>query len=225
MMIPNLASFMVIILVHNTPTSLAVDCGINDRNTRCLDVYASEPATLPKCYCTELCEYSLEYLKQNCLSGELHQDGCGACLTCAKALGETCGGQFNVLGSCAGGLTCLIEIPPNTSRRISERRKVENARSGTCVSDRSSECPTASVSASAFTGRKLCRPGRRGIIAEALYCPKQVENTQCVPVQGLKKDQVQEKVQGPAFPSLFSVLSGTANNVAGGIGSIVDDRG
>merc|ERR1712038_20798 len=162
-------------------------------------------ATLPKCYCTDLCENSLDFLKHKCASGELHQDGCGACLTCAKALGETCGGQFNVLGSCAGGLTCLIDIPRNTSRRASEKRLVENAAAGICVSDRSPECPTASVSASAYSGSKLCRPGRRGIIAEALYCPEQREQTRCVKT---KQEEVQE-VQGPVFPTLFQALSGT----------------
>ena len=198
------------ILIFGTSVSLAVDCGINDRNTRCLDVYSSHPADLPKCYCTDLCEQSLDYLKYNCPSGELHQDGCGTCLTCAKALNHTCGGQFNVLGSCAGELTCLIEIPREISRN-SERRTAENAAVGVCVSDRSSECPTASVSASAFSGRKLCRPGRRGIIADALYCQKQSEQTRCATTK-------QQEVQGPAFPSLFQVLSGTADTISSGLG-------
>ena len=192
----------------------AVDCGINDRNTICLDVFSSEPATLPKCYCTDLCENSLDFLKHKCASGELHQDGCGACLTCAKALGETCGGQFNVLGSCAGGLTCLIDIPRNTSRRASEKRLVENAAAGICVSDRSSECPTAAVSASAFSGSKLCRPGRRGIIAEAIYCPKINAENRCSTTTQTKQTEVKQ----PAFPSLFQVLSGTADSIAGGLG-------
>merc|ERR1712141_867399 len=135
------------ILIFYTPISSAVDCGINDRNTRCLDVFSSQPANLPKCYCTDLCENSLQFLKHNCASGELHQDGCGACLTCAKALNQTCGGQFNVFGSCAGGLTCLVDIPRDVSE-VSEKRKLENSATGVCVSDRSSECPTASVSAS-----------------------------------------------------------------------------
>ena len=197
-------------LIFGTTVSWAVDCGINNRNTRCLDVFSSNPADLPKCYCTDLCEHSLDLLKQNCASGELHQDGCGACLTCAKALNQTCGGQFNVLGSCAGGLTCLIDIPRETSK-VSERRGAENAAVGVCVSDRSPECPTASVSASAYSGSKLCRPGRRGIIAEALYCPEQREQTRCVKTK-------QEKVQGPAFPTLFQVLSGTADTISSGLG-------
>merc|ERR1712141_792053 len=184
------------ILIFYTPISSAVDCGINDRNTRCLDVFSSQPANLPKCYCTDLCENSLQFLKHNCASGELHQDGCGACLTCAKALGESCGGQFNVFGSCAGGLTCLVDIPRNTSTSSTERRTVENALTGVCVSDRSSQCPTASVSSSAFSGSKLCRPGRRGIIAEALYCPIKTDQNGCNPT-------LQTKAQGPAFPSLF----------------------
>ena len=186
-------------LIFNIPELLAVDCGINDRNTRCLDVFTSKPSHLPKCYCTELCENSLGFLKSRCASGELHQDGCGACLTCAKALGETCGGQFNVLGSCAGGLACLVEIPKTS--RTSQQRKAENSATGICVSDRSSECPTAAISSSALSGSKLCRPGRRGIIADALYCPTQSEQTRC-------SSSVETKVQGPAFPSLFQVISG-----------------
>ena len=198
------------ISIFYTSLSWAVDCGINDRNTRCLDVFSSNPENLPKCYCTDLCEQSLDFLKHNCASGELHQDGCGSCLTCAKALKQTCGGQFNVLGSCAGGLTCLINIPKKISR-VSERREAENLAVGFCVSDRSSECPTASVSASAFSGSKLCRPGRRGIIAEALYCPTQNEQTRCATV-------AKAEVQGPAFPSLFQVLSGTAGTISSGLG-------
>jgi len=203
-------SLILFYLFYHLSISFAVDCGINDRNTRCLDVFSSEPANLPKCYCTDLCENSLDDLKHNCASGELHQDGCGACLTCAKALGESCGGQFNVFGSCAGGLTCLVDIPRNTSTSSSERRTVENALTGVCVSDRSSQCPTASVSASAFTGSKLCRPGRRGIIAEALYCQIPAE-TGCNPI-------LQTKAQGPAFPSLFQVISGTADTISSGLG-------
>ena len=210
MILKCLISWTLSVLIFGPSLSLAVDCGINNRNTRCLDVYSSNPADLPKCYCTDLCEHSLDFLKHNCPSGELHQDGCGACLTCAKALNQTCGGQFNVQGSCAGALTCLIDIPRGISR-ISERRKAENAAMGVCVSDRSSECPTASVSSSAFSGRKLCRPGRRGIIAEALYCPIQNEQTRCSTTK-------QQEVQGPAFPSLFQVLSGAADTVSGGLG-------
>jgi len=207
----NFHSLILINLLYCVPFSFAVDCGINDRNTRCLDVFSSEPASLPKCYCTDLCENSLDSLKHDCASGELHQDGCGACLTCAKALGESCGGQFNVFGSCSGGLTCLIDIPKNTSSNTSERRSVENALTGICVSDRSSQCPTASVSASAFSGSKLCRPGRRGIIAEALYCPIQPKTSGCNP-------SLQTKAQGPAFPSLFQVISGTADSISSGLG-------
>ena len=210
-MVYNSKSLILVNLLYYIPFIFAVDCGINDRNTRCLDVFSSNPANLPKCYCTELCEKSLNDLKQECSSGELHQDGCGACLTCAKALGETCGGQFNVFGSCAGGLTCLIDIPRNTSRTTSERRNVENVLTGVCVSDRSSQCPTASVSSSAFSGSKLCRPGRRGIIAEALYCPIQNERNGCNPT-------LQTKAQGPAFPSLFQVISGTADTISSGLG-------
>jgi len=205
-------------LIFGASISWAVDCGINDRNTKCLDVFSSNPADLPKCYCTNLCEQSLDFLKHNCPSGELHQDGCGACLTCAKALNQTCGGQFNVLGSCAGGLTCLIDIPREISK-VSERRKAENSAVGFCVSDRSSECPTASVSASAFSGSKLCRPGRRGIIAEALYCPKQSEQTRCATTkQEEVQHSVQEEVQHSVFPSLFQVISGTAESISGGLG-------
>merc|ERR1719510_1580282 len=202
-----LIAVILIAIICNAAIADAVDCGINNRNENCLDVFTSKPTNLPKCYCPELCakeenfENNLESLKHNCASGELHQDGCGSCLSCAKALGEACGGQFNVLGSCAGGLSCLVDIPKTKSSRTSVRRRAENAATGICVTDRSSECPTASVSSSAFSGSKLCRPGRRGIIAEALYCPTQREETRC-------ESPTQTKVQAPAFPNLFEVISG-----------------
>ena len=192
-----LAAVIFIAIMCNAAIADAVDCGINNRNENCLDVFTSKPTNLPKCYCTELCakeenfENNLESLKHNCASGELHQDGCGSCLTCAKALGESCGGQFNVVGTCAGGLTCLINIPRGL--RGGERRAAENSVTGTCVSDRSSECPKPSVSSSAsISGKgKLCRPGRRGIIAEALYCPI-----------GL----IRPKSDGFQLPNLFDII-------------------
>ena len=53
---------------------------------------------LPQCYCTDLCQDKLGDLAAGCASGQLLADGCGACLVCARARGQTCGGSFNVLG-------------------------------------------------------------------------------------------------------------------------------
>ena len=42
---------------------------------------------------------------QNCKGG-LTTDACGCCAVCAKVVGETCGGPWNVIGKCDCGLTC-----------------------------------------------------------------------------------------------------------------------
>ena len=42
---------------------------------------------------------------QNCKGG-LTTDACGCCAVCAKVVGETCGGPWNVKGKCDCGLTC-----------------------------------------------------------------------------------------------------------------------
>ncbi|CAH1263160.1 CRIM1 [Branchiostoma lanceolatum] len=50
---------------------------------------------------------------QNCEQGTVPAIcGCG-CRRCAKVEGETCGGMWNLDGSCADGLTCeMPEIAP-----------------------------------------------------------------------------------------------------------------
>ena len=78
--------------------SAGLNCGGLRRDPECLDVYTHSPRTLPKCYCTALCEERLEDLAVNCSSGQLLADGCGHCLICARARGQSCGGTFNVLG-------------------------------------------------------------------------------------------------------------------------------
>ena len=42
-----------------------------------------------------------------CSSGELTEDACGCCPTCAKAENELCGGPWNAAGRCAKDLNCL----------------------------------------------------------------------------------------------------------------------
>jgi len=124
---------------------------------------------LPKCYCTNLCVDHLEDLIRECSSGQVHADGCGPCLTCAKALGEPCGGKFNVLGHCASGLVCQIEIS-DEKRTAAERRAEEQSGSGVC-SDRNPRCPRSGVTPSEANRNVFCRPGRLGILVEALHCP------------------------------------------------------
>merc|ERR1719431_1057746 len=42
----------------------------------------------------------------SCSSGELVRDLCDCCLICAKAEGDICGGDWDLLGRCASSLTC-----------------------------------------------------------------------------------------------------------------------
>nr|P0CJ14.1 RecName: Full=Venom protein 302; Flags: Precursor [Lychas mucronatus] len=45
-------------------------------------------------------------IPENCLAGTT-KDVCGCCDVCAKIEGESCGGPWNIGGSCAVGLTCV----------------------------------------------------------------------------------------------------------------------
>jgi hypothetical protein len=76
--------------------------------SRCLRVFDHKPAHLPKCYCTSICEKPLAEVARNCASNQLLADDCGACLVCARALGQSCGGMRNIVGTCAGGLVCKV---------------------------------------------------------------------------------------------------------------------
>lgn len=43
----------------------------------------------------------------NCKAG-LVPDPCNCCELCAKVEGETCGGRWNLEGTCADGLKCVV---------------------------------------------------------------------------------------------------------------------
>ena len=96
------------ILVSSCYRVSSLSCGRLNPDPDCLDVFTHEPSHLPKCYCTDLCEENLKTLVPKCASNELHADGCGACLVCARARGEKCGGNHNVLGLCASGMVCKV---------------------------------------------------------------------------------------------------------------------
>ena len=86
------------LFTRGAPAASAMACGRLHPDPECLDVFTHVPSSLPKCYCTDLCEDKLGDLVTTCASGQLVADGCGACLLCARARGQTCGGSFNVLG-------------------------------------------------------------------------------------------------------------------------------
>ena len=138
----------------------------------------------PKCYCTSTCPIPLDDLKSNCTSGQLLPDLCGTCLICAKSRGQKCGGLNNQLGVCGVGLRCLVRFQ---LKRGSHGIQEENNATGTCVSDTSDLCPGKYILQNKFSfvfqffhfsGPEIehlrdginCRPGRLGIISEALYC-------------------------------------------------------
>ena len=43
--------------------------------------------------------------------GGLVNDVCGCCKTCAKIIGEECGGVFGIYGTCDDGLECITYDP------------------------------------------------------------------------------------------------------------------
>ena len=187
------------------------DC---DRNgPQCLDVFTHSPATLPKCYCTSVCQGRLTDLVRTCASGQLHADGCGTCLTCARAQGQSCGGRHNILGVCASGLACLIRFNQNAA----DPRFEEQTSSGTCVDVDSNRCPHSTDR----TQKKgvNCRPGRVGILAEALYCPvlQQASRQPTQQQQQQQNNQQQQNQQqrpvsaGPPrrpIPSILQLIQG-----------------
>ncbi len=119
-----------------------------------------------------------------CASGQLLADTCGTCLKCAKAEGQSCGGLKNIEGECGVGLTCLVRynVPRNGNGRVQENRGKREVNThefvmimfcfvavGTCVDKDSPLCPKAS--SETLRDGVNCRPGRLGIVAQALYCP------------------------------------------------------
>jgi len=50
-----------------------------------------------------------------CESGMYTPDECGCCLTCAKDLGDQCGGPFQISGTCARDLRCLRQCECKTT--------------------------------------------------------------------------------------------------------------
>ena len=162
-----IALHIVAFLTLVTKWSLALRCE-SIRGRGCLGVYNHRPTNQPKCYCTDLCKEPLEKLRFSCSSGQLHEDPCGHCLVCAKSLGQSCGGAFNFLGICASDLVCLTWVSPAITN-TKDRKAAEQQATGVCVSKRDSRCPR---SGSSSNNRSMnCRPGKLGIIADALYCP------------------------------------------------------
>ena len=185
-------STTILILGVASSMTVALDCG--EKSDQCLDVFSRQPSNLPKCYCTSLCEDHLEDVIKTCASGEVHADACGTCLTCAKARGQKCGGPFNVLGTCGSGLQCLIRI--NSGGTSKQRKQAEQSANGVCVSDRDVRCPRSGVTQLASNRDIFCRPGKLGIVADALYCPAiQSRRTPC-PTQPPRRPPLLAEILG-----------------------------
>ncbi|GAB6024848.1 hypothetical protein CHUAL_009966 [Chamberlinius hualienensis] len=56
--------------------------------------------------CLEKCEQSKCNKDFSACKHGITKDVCFCCDVCAKGLGEPCGGQWNLWGRCASGLTC-----------------------------------------------------------------------------------------------------------------------
>ena len=69
-------------------------------------------------------------------------------------------------GVCGIGLKCLVRF---SVERDSLGIKEENSAVGTCVPENSKLCPGPDVLT--LEDGVNCRPGRLGILSEALYCP------------------------------------------------------
>lgn len=177
------------------------------KTPNCLHVFTHSPAHLPKCYCSpNQCSNRPEDFAHTCPSGELHEDLCGICLVCARARGQSCGGQGNRSGVCAGGLLCKVATGRNEQRST-----------GICVSDTDSDCPKSSVADLGGGNSKKkfnCRPGRRGILSEALYCPK-ASNCDLSKSTEQTSTTVQQQRPRPANsrkrPTLLQVLANAAS--------------
>ena len=142
--------------------TFAMNCDFSEDKS-CLDVFdSSEASKNPKCFCTNLCPDTLPELKANCLSGQMLPDECGTCLVCAKTRGQECGGFKNRIGTCILGFKCLVRFNANDPQE-------EHQAVGTCVDEDSPLCPGPEVFN--LDDGVNCRPGRLGIISEALYCP------------------------------------------------------
>ena len=87
-------------------------------------------------------------------------------MQCAKTRGQACGGYKNRRGQCGLGLRCLVRF---NVPRGSDGRDEENSGEGKCVAEDSPLCPDAGVKH--LEDGINCRPGRLGIVSEALYCP------------------------------------------------------
>ncbi|KAL8622788.1 hypothetical protein ACOMHN_026909 [Nucella lapillus] len=60
---------------------------------------------------------------------------CGCCPTCARLLGESCGGEYAYLGKCDRGLTCLPPPHPSALPAYPTQRR----RAGVCTTRRKGE--------------------------------------------------------------------------------------
>ena len=143
----------------------------------------------------------------NCTLGQLLPDECSTCLQCAKMRGESCGGFRNRRGQCGTGLRCLVRF---SVPRGSDGREEENSAEGICVADDSTLCPSPGVEH--LEDGVNCRPGRLGIVSEALYCPLRSteadDSTTSTPAPPAASDPVTSEKR----PSLVEILLSNVPN-------------
>lgn len=76
-----------------------------------VSVYSAEGLS---CYCrsSDCSEGAIERIKRRCKGG-IVADVCHCCVTCAKVEGETCGGMWDLEGTCDQGLDCKTLSEPS----------------------------------------------------------------------------------------------------------------
>ncbi len=95
--------------------------------SNCLSVFTHTPSHLPKCYCVRsICPDSLSRVRITCGSNQLIEDECGVCLECARARGQSCGGNRNREGEQWGCLQYLsVQIIYNVLQSFTINTKYE----------------------------------------------------------------------------------------------------
>lgn len=158
-------------------------------------------------YMSNLEIFNYDFKLQELQVGQLLPDECSVCLQCAKTRGQACGGYKNRRGQCGLGLRCLVRF---NVPRGSDGRDEENSGEGQCVAEDSPLCPGAGVKH--LEDGVNCRPGRLGIVSEALYCPLNSKEVETADSSTVGQASADDPVKTAKRPSLVAILLSNVPN-------------
>ncbi len=158
-------------------------------------------------YVSNLEIFNYDFKLQELQVGQLLPDECSVCLQCAKTRGQACGGYKNRRGQCGLGLRCLVRF---NVPRGSDGRDEENSGEGQCVAEDSPLCPGAGVKH--LEDGVNCRPGRLGIVSEALYCPLNSKEVETADSSTIGQASADDPVKTAKRPSLVAILLSNVPN-------------